>query len=58
MRTPVHKTKSKESDKNSSSKTETSNKPASKAKEVGSTDDKVKLESGEYILPILPSSYV
>ena len=51
MRTPVHKTKSKESDKNSSSKADTDNKPAPKAKEVGSADNKAKLESGEYILP-------
>ena len=55
MRTPVYKTKGKESDKHSSSKVETDNKSASKAKEVGSTDDKAKLESGEYILAMLHS---
>lgn len=54
MRTPVYKTKGKESDKHSSSKVETDNKSASKAKEVGSTDDK-ELESGEYILAMLHS---
>ena len=46
MRTPTSKTKSKESDKNSSSKAEADRKPASKAKEDNSTDNKVKLESG------------
>ena len=47
MRTPILKTKSKESDKNSSSKVETDNKPASKAEEDRTADDKGTLESGK-----------
>lgn len=46
MRTPVNKTKSKESDKNSSSKAETDNKAPSNAGESTNTDDNAKLESG------------
>jgi len=42
MRTPTFKTKSKESDKSASSKTETDN----KAKEDGSSD--AKLDSGKW----------
>lgn len=48
MRTPVSKTKSKESDDNSS-KSDTDTKPASKAEEDSNVDNKVKLESGQYI---------
>ena len=50
MRTPILKTKSKESDKKSSSKAETDNKPASKAEEDKTPNVKVALESGKYVL--------
>ena len=53
MRTPILKTKSKESDKKSSSKAEADNKPASKAEEDKTPDDKVALESGKYCLVML-----
>ena len=46
MRTPIFKTKSKESDKNSSSNAETDNKPAPKAEEDSHIDDRMNLESG------------
>ena len=53
MRTPILKPKSKESDKNSSSKAEIGNKPTSKTEEDRTDDDKVVLESSKCILVML-----